>query len=125
MDKLDTEKQKQIEQQNKDNELAEKAKQEANRERAEKIKAEIQIKYQESKMTKARFFGILGVLLYVLAIAAYSELRDWLGSVLSLIFAIASTCFCIYYSNQGEHVFEQKIKEYKENNPDDPCIVYL
>lgn len=43
VDKLDTEKQKQIEQQNKDNELAEKAKQEANRERAEKIKAEIQI----------------------------------------------------------------------------------
>ena len=76
-------------------------------------------------MTKARFFGILGVLLYVLAIAAYSELRDWLGSVLSLIFAIASTCFCIYYSNQGEHAFEQKIKEYKENNPDDPCIAYL
>ncbi len=44
VDKLDKEKQKQIEQQNKDNELAEKAKQEANRERAEKIKAEIQNK---------------------------------------------------------------------------------
>lgn len=126
VDKLDTEKQKQIEQQNKDNELAEKAKQEANRERAEKIKAEIQIKYQDSKMTKAIFFGVLGVLLYVLAAAAVcSELRDWLGCVLSLIFAITSTCFCIYYSNQGEHAFEQKIKEYKENNPNDPCIVYL
>lgn len=124
VDKLDTEKQKQIEQQNKDNELAEKAKQEANRERAEKIMAEIQIKYQDSKMTKARIFGVLGFLLYVLA-AASSGLRDWLGCVLSLIFAIASTCFSIYYYKQGEHVFEQKIKEYKENNPDDPCIVYL
>ena len=126
VDKLDIEKQKQIEQQNKDNELAEKAKQEANREKAEKIKAEIQIKYQDSKKTKAIFFGVLGVLLYVLAAAAVcSELRDWLGCVLSLIFAITSTCFCIYYSNQGEHAFGQKIKEYKENNPDDPCIAYL
>ena len=124
VDKLDKEKQKQIEQQNKDNELAEKAKQEANRERAEKIKAEIQIKYQDSKKTKAIIFGVLGFFLYVLA-AASSGLRDWLGCVLSLIFAIASTCFSIYYSNQGEHAFEQKIKEYKENNPDDPCIAYL
>lgn len=124
VDKLDKEKQKQIEQQNKDNELAEKAKQEANSERAEKIKAEIQIKYQDSKKTKAIIFGVLGFFLYVLA-AASSGLRDWLGCVLSLIFAIASTCFSIYYSNQGEHAFEQKIKEYKENNPNDPCIVYL
>lgn len=124
VDKLDTEKQKQIEQQNKDNELAEKAKQEANRERAEKIMAEIQIKYQDSKMTKAGIFGVLGFLLYVLA-AASSGLRDWLGCVLSFIFAIASTCFSIYYYKQGEHVFEQKIKEYKDNNPDDPCIAYL
>lgn len=124
VDKLDMEKQKQIEQQNNDKELAEKAKQEANREKAEKIKAEIQIKYQDHKMTKARFFGVLGVLLYALA-AVCLGLRDWLGSVLSLIFAIASTCFCIYYYKQGEHVFEQKIKEYKENNPDDPCIAYL
>ena len=54
-----------------------------------------------------------------------SDLRDWLGCVLSLIFTIASTCFCIYYYKQGEHAFEQKIKEYKENNPNDPCIVYL
>ena len=76
-------------------------------------------------MTKAGIFGVLGFLLYVLAAAASSELRDWLGCVLSLIFAITSTCFCIYYSNQGEQVFEQKIKEYKENNPNDPCIVYL
>ena len=124
VDKLDKEKQKQIEQQNKDNELAEKAKQEANRERAEKIMAKIQIKYQDSKKTKAIIFGVLGFFLYVLA-AASSGLRDWLGCVLSLIFAIASTCFSIYYSNQGEHAFEQKIKEYKENNPNDPCIVYL
>ena len=124
VDKLDKEKQKQIEQQNKDNELAEKAKQEANRERAEKIKAEIQIKYQDSKKTKAIIFGVLGFFLYVLA-AASSGLRDWLGCVLSLIFAIASTCFSIYYYKQGEHVFEQKIKEYKDNNPDDPCIAYL
>lgn len=121
VDKLDIEKQKQIEQQNKDNELAEKAKQNANCEKAKKVKAEIQIKYQDIKMTKAGFFGLLGVLLYALATAA----RDWLGSVLSLIFAIASTCFCIYYYKQGEHAFEQKIKEYKENNPDDPCIAYL
>ena len=125
VDKLDTEKQKQIEQQNKNKEFAEKAKQEANRERAEKIKVEIQIKYQDSKMTKAIFFGVLGVLLYALAVAAYSGLRDKLGCVLSLIFAIASTCFSIYYYKQGEHVFGQKIKEYKDNNPDDPCIVYL
>ena len=124
VDKLDKEKQKQIEQQNKDNELAEKVKQEANRERAEKIMAEIQIKYQDSKKTKAIIFGVLGFFLYVLA-AASSGLRDWLGCVLSLIFAIASTCFSIYYYKQGEHVFEQKIKEYKDNNPDDPCIVYL
>lgn len=124
VDKLDTVKQKQIEQQNKENELAEKVKQEANRERAEKIMAEIQIKYQDSKMTKAGIFGVLGFLLYVLA-AASSELRDWLGCVLSLIFAIASTCFSIYYYKQGEHVFEQKIKEYKDNNPDDPCVAYL
>ena len=124
VDKLDKEKQKQIEQQNKDNELAEKSKQEANRKRAEKIKAEIQIKYQDPKMTKARFFGVLGFLLYVLA-AASSGLRDWLGCVLSLIFAIASTCFSIYYYKQGEHAFEEKLKEYKENNPDDPCIAYL
>ena len=75
-------------------------------------------------MTMAIFFGVLGVLLYVLA-AACSGLRDWLGCVLSLIFTIASTCFCIYYYKQGEHAFEQKIKEYKENNPNDPCIVYL
>ena len=125
VDKLDKEKQKQIEQQNKDNELAEKAKQEANRERAEKIKAEIQIKYQDPKKTKAIFFGVLGFLLYVLAADACLGLRDWLGSVLTLIFAIASTCFCIYYSNQGEHAFEQKIKEYKDDNPDDPCVAYL
>ena len=70
MDKLDTEKQKQIEQQNKDKELAEKAKQEANRERAEKIKAEIQIKYQDYKKTKAIIFGVLGFFLYVLAAAS-------------------------------------------------------
>lgn len=76
-------------------------------------------------MTKAGIFGVLGFLLYVLAAAASSELRDGLGCVLSLIFAIASTCFSIYYYKQGEHVFEQKIKEYKDNNPDDPCIVYL
>ena len=76
-------------------------------------------------MTKAIFFGVLGVLLYALAVAAYSGLRDKLGCVLSLIFAIASTCFSIYYYKQGEHVFEQKIKEYKDNNPDDPCIAYL
>lgn len=125
VDKLDKEKQILIEQQNKENEFAEKAKQEADHKKAEKIRCEIEMKYRDPKMTKAIFFGILGVLLYVLAVAAYSGLRDWLGCVLSLIFAIASTCFCIYYYKQGEHVFEQKIKEYKENNPNDPCIVYL
>ena len=125
VDKLDKEKQKRIEQQNKENEFAEKAKQKVDREKAEKIRCEIEMKYRDPKMTKAIFFGILGVLLYVLAAAASSELRDWLGCVLSLIFAIASTCFSIYYYKQGEHVFEQKIKEYKDNNPDDPCIAYL
>lgn len=125
VDKLDKEKQKQIEQQNKDNEFAEKAKQEADREKAKKIRCVIEMKYRDPKMTKAIFFGILGVLLYVLAVAAYSGLRDWLGCVLSLIFAIASTYFYLYFCRQGEHAFEQKIKEYKENNPNDPCIVYL
>lgn len=125
VDKLDKEKQKQIEQQNKDNEFAEKAKQEADREKAKKIRCEIEMKYRDPKMTKAIFFGILGVLLYVLAVAAYSGLRDWLGCVLSLIFAITSTYFYLYFCRQGEHAFEQKIKEYKENNPNDPCIVYL
>lgn len=125
VDKLDTVKQKQIEQQNKENEFAEKAKQKVDREKAEKIRREIEMKYLDSKMTKAGIFGVLGFLLYVLAAAASSELRDWLGCVLSLIFAIASTCFSIYYYKQGEYVFEQKIKEYKDNNPDDPCIVYL
>lgn len=124
-DKLDKEKQKQIEQQNKDNELAEKAKQEADREKAEKIRREIEMKYLDSKMKKGMFFGILGVLLYVLAFAAYSGLRDRLGCVLSLIFAITSTYFYMYFYRQGEHAVEQKIKEYKENNPDDPCIAYL
>ena len=94
VDKLDKEKQKQIEQQNKDNELA-------------------------------IIFGVLGFLLYVLAADACLGLRDWLGSVLSLIFAITSTCFCIYYYKQGEHAFKQKIKEYKDNNPNDPCVAYL
>lgn len=125
VDKLDKEKQILIEQQNKENEFAEKAKQEADREKAEKIRCEIEMKYRDPKMTKAIFFGILGVLLYVLAVAAYSGLRDWLGCVLSLIFAITSTYFYLYFCRQGEHAFEQKIKEYKENNPNDPCIVYL
>ena len=125
VDKLDKEKQILIEQQNKENEFAEKAKQEADREKAEKIKREIEMKYLDPKMTKAIFFGILGVLLYVLAVAAYSGLRDWFGCVLSLIFAITSTYFYLYFCRQGEHAFEQKIKEYKENNPNDPCIVYL
>ena len=125
VDKLDKEKQKRIEQQNKENEFAEKTKQKVDREKAEKIRCEIEMKYRDSKMTKAIFFGILGVLLYVLAVAAYSGLRDWLGCVLSLIFAITSTYFYLYFCRQGEHAFEQKIKEYKENNPNDPCIVYL
>lgn len=124
-DKLDKEKQKQIEQQNKENELAEKAKQKVDREKAEKIRRKIEMKYQDPKKTKAIFFGVLGVLLYALAVAAYSGLRDRLGCVLSLIFAITSTYFYMYFYRQGEHAVEQKIKEYKENNPDDPCIAYL
>lgn len=83
------------------------------------------MKYQDPKKTKAIFFGVLGVLLYALAVAAYSGLRDRLGCVLSLIFAITSTYFYMYFYRQGEHAVEQKIKEYKENNPDDPCIAYL
>lgn len=57
-------------------------------------------KYQDSKMTKAGIFGVLGFLLYVLAAAASSELRDGLGCVLSLIFAIASTCLAYIIINK-------------------------
>lgn len=123
-DKLEKEKQKRIEQQNKDNEFAEKAKQEAIREKAKKIKEEIQIKYQDSKITKALFFSVLGVFLYVSAVACQTELGGWMWLIF-LLLAIIATCFCIYYYEQGKYDFEQKIKEYKENYPDDPCIAYL
>ena len=95
-DKLEKEKQKRIEQQNKDNEIAEKAKQEAIREKAKKIKEEIQIKYQDSKITKALFFSVLGVFLYVSAVACQTELGGWMWLIF-LLLAIIATCFCIYY----------------------------
>ena len=58
VDKLDKEKQKRIEQLNKENEFAEKAKQKVDREKAEKIRREIEMKYLDSKMKKGRFFVV-------------------------------------------------------------------
>lgn len=122
-DKLDKEKQKQIEQQNKDNELAEKAKQKADREMAEKIKREIEMKYLDSKMKKGMFFVVLAGVFYALA-AAFSVLGGsvWVGS---LLFAIIFTYFGVCFYKRGMNTFKQKIKEYKDNNPNDPCIAYL
>lgn len=125
VDKLDTEKQKQIEQQNKDNELAEKAKQEANCEKAEKIRREIEIKYLDPKMKRCLFFVVLAAVFYLLAMAtADSELGGsvWVGS---LLFAIIFTYLGVYSYKQGMNTFKQKIKEYKDNNPNDPCVAYL
>lgn len=123
-DKLDKEKQKQIEQQNKDNELAEKAKQEADREKAEKIRREIEMKYLDSKMKKGMFFVVLAGVFYILTIALLPELGGlvWVGS---LLFAIIFTYFGVYSYKQGMNTFKQKIKEYKDNNPNEPCVAYL
>ena len=123
VDKLDKEKQKRIEQQNKENEFAEKAKQKVDREKAEKIRREIEMKYLDSKMKKGMFFVVLAAVFYALA-AAFSVLGGsvWVGS---LLFAIIFTYLWVYSYKQGMNTFKQKIKEYKDNNPDDPCIVYL
>lgn len=123
VDKLDKEKQKRIEQQNKENEFAEKAKQKVDREKAEKIRREIEIKYLDSKMKKGMFFVVLAAVFYALA-AAFSVLGGsvWVGS---LLFAIIFTYFGVCFYKRGMNTFKQKIKEYKDNNPDDPCIAYL
>lgn len=123
VDKLDKEKQILIEQQNKENEFAEKAKQEADREKAEKIKREIEMKYLDPKMIKGMLFVVLAAVFYALA-AVISALGSWVWGVL-LLFAIIFTYLWIYFYRKGMNVFKQKIKEYKENNPDDPCIAYL
>ena len=123
VDKLDKEKQILIEQQNKENEFAEKAKQEADREKAEKIKREIEMKYLDPKMIKGMLFVVLAAVFYALA-AVISALGSWVWGVL-LLFAIIFTYFGVYFYKQGMNTFKQKIKEYKDNNPDDPCIAYL
>ena len=124
VDKLDKEKQILIEQQNKENEFAEKAKQEADHKKAEKIKREIEMNYLEPKMKRGMFFVVLAGVFYILTIALLPELGGpvWVGS---LLFAIIFTYLWVYSYKQGMNTFKQKIKEYKENNPDDPCIVYL
>lgn len=123
VDKLDKEKQKRIEQQNKENEFAEKAKQKVDREKAEKIRREIEMKYLDSKMKKGMFFVVLAAVFYALA-AAFSVLGGsvWVGS---LLFAIIFTYFGVCFYKRGMNTFKQKIKKYKDNNPDDPCIAYL
>ena len=123
VDKLDKEKQKRIEQQNKENEFAEKAKQEADREKAEKIKREIEMKYLDPKMIKGMLFVVLAAVFYALA-AVISALGSWVWGVL-LLFAIIFTYFGVCFYKRGMNTFKQKIKEYKDNNPDDPCIAYL
>jgi hypothetical protein len=124
VDKLDKEKQILIEQQNKENEFAEKAKQEADREKAEKIRREIEMKYLDPKMKRGMFFVVLAGVFYILTIALLPELGGpvWVGS---LLFAIIFTYLWVYSYKQGMNTFKQKIKEYKDNNSNDPCIAYL
>lgn len=124
VDKLDKEKQKRIEQQNKENEFAEKAKQNVDREKAEKIRREIEMKYLDPKMKRGMFFVVLAGFFYILTIALLPELGGlvWVGP---LLFAIIFTYFGVYSYKQGMNTFKQKIKEYKDNNPNDPCVAYL
>ena len=124
MDKLDKEKQKRIEQQNKENEFAEKVKQKVDREKAEKIRREIEMKYLDPKMKRGMFIVVLAVVFYILTIALLPELggQVWVGP---LLFAIIFTYFGVYSYKQGMNTFKQKIKEYKDNNPNDPCVAYL
>ena len=124
VDKLDKEKQKRIEQQNKENEFAEKAKQNVDRKKAEKIRREIEMKYLDPKMKRSMFFVVLAGVFYILTIALLPELGGpvWVGS---LLFAIIFTYFGVYSYKQGMNTFKQKIKEYKDNNPNDPCVAYL
>ena len=124
VDKLDKEKQKRIEQQNKENEFAEKAKQNVDREKAEKIRREIEMKYLDPKMKRCMFFVVLAGFFYILTIALLPELGGlvWVGP---LLFAIIFTYFGVYSYKQGMNTFKQKIKEYKDNNPNNPCVAYL
>ena len=95
VDKLDKEKQKRIEQQNKENEFAEKAKQNVDRKKAEKIRREIEMKYLDPKMKRSMFFVVLAGVFYILTIALLPELGGpvWVGS---LLFAIIFTYFVVY-----------------------------
>ena len=69
------------------------------------------------------FFVVFAAVFYTLA-AVISALGSWVRVVL-LLFAIIFTCFWVYFYKQGMNTFKQKIKEYKDNNPDDPCVAYL
>ena len=81
------------------------------------------MKYLDSRMKKGMFFVVLAAVFYALA-AAFSVLGGsvWVGS---LLFAIIFTYFGVCFYKRGMNTFKQKIKEYKDNNPDDPCIAYL
>ena len=81
------------------------------------------MKYLDPKMIKGMLFVVLAAVFYALA-AVISALGSWVWGVL-LLFAIIFTYLWIYFYRKGMNVFKQKIKEYKENNPNDPCIVYL
>ena len=82
VDKLDKEKQKRIEQLTKENDFAEKAKQKVDREKAEKIRREIEMTYLDPKMKRGMFFVVLAGVFYILTIALLPELGSpvWLGS---------------------------------------------
>ena len=76
-------------------------------------------------MKRCLFFVVLAAVFYLLAMAtAGSELGGsvWVGS---LLFAIIFTYLGVYSYKQGMNTFKQKIKEYKDNNPNDPCVAYL
>ena len=101
-----------------------KEKQNVDREKAEKIRREIEMKYLDPKMKRGMFFVVLAGFFYILTIALLPELGGlvWVGP---LLFAIIFTYFGVYSYKQGMNTFKQKIKEYKDNNPNDPCVAYL
>lgn len=70
------------------------------------------------------FFVVLAGFFYILTIALLPELGGlvWVGP---LLFAIIFTYFGVYSYKQGMNTFKQKIKEYKDNNPNNPCVAYL
>ena len=82
------------------------------------------MKYLDPKMKRGMFFVVLAGVFYILTIALLPELGGlvWVGS---LLFAIIFTYFWVYSYKQGMNTFKQKIKEYKDNNPNDPCVAYL